>query len=156
MSSTSAITAWFPNSFEFACAASRSAYPALALAGKPTQSKPRTNLNSMNVSTMKKLTLPAALLAAALLWNTYHTSAQDRKSVQAYEYATVKWDGPDRLFYNLPDKFELVHLHKVGVDIPRDTQEEEWCLMFAANKMAKDGWEPVNLNSRRILFRRAK
>jgi len=105
---------------------------------------------------MKKLAVLATLLAAALTWNTYRSSAQDRKTVPAYEYATVKWDGPDRLFYNLPDKFELVHLRKTGVVIPGDTQEEEWCLMYASNKMAKDGWEPINLDSRRILFRRAK
>ncbi len=105
---------------------------------------------------MKKLVIPAALLAAVLVWNTYRSSAQDRKAAPAYEYATVKWDGPDRLFYNLPNKFELVHLRKAGVEIPRDTQEEEWCLMYASNQMAKDGWEPVNLDSRRILFRRAK
>ena len=105
---------------------------------------------------MKKLAVIATLLAAALIWNTHRSSAQDRKVLPAYEYATVKWDGPDRLFYNLPDKSELVYLRKTGVEIPRDTQEEEWCLMFASNKMAKDGWEPVNLDSRRILFRRAK
>lgn len=110
----------------------------------------------MKASTIKKLAILATLLTAALIWNTHRSSAQDRKSVQTYEYATVKWDGPDRLFYNLPDKFELVHLRKSGVEIPRDTQEEEWCLMFAANKMAQEGWEPVNLDSRRILFRRPK
>src|SRR5258706_2512803 len=110
----------------------------------------------MKEFTMRKLAIIATVLAVALLWNTHHSSAQERKVVQTYEYATVKWDGPDRLFYNLPDKFELVHLRKSGVEIPRETQEEEWCLMFAANKMAQSGWEPVNFDSRRILFRRAK
>lgn len=109
----------------------------------------------MKRTTIKPLVVLAAVLIAALAWNAYRSSAQDRK-VAAFEYATVKWDGPDRLFYNLPDKFELVHLRKAGVAIPSETQEEEWCLMFAANKMAKDGWEPVNLDSRRILFRRPK
>jgi hypothetical protein len=71
-----------------------------------------------------------------------------------YEYAIVKWDGPDRLYYNLPNKFELVYLSKTGVAIPRDAQAEEFCLAIAANTMAKDGWEPVNLDSRRIVFRR--
>lgn len=74
-----------------------------------------------------------------------------------YEYAIVKWDGPDRLYYNLPDKFELVHLTKDRkVAIPKEAREEEFCLAYAANDLAKDGWEPINLNSRRILFRRVK
>ena len=73
-----------------------------------------------------------------------------------YEYAIVKWDGPDRLFYNLPNKFELVHLKSHKVNIPKDAQEEEFCLAYAANDMAKDGWEPTALDSRRILFRRLK
>jgi len=105
---------------------------------------------------MNKILVIGIALIATFAFVTHHGSAQDKNYVPKYEYATVKWDGPDRLFYNLPDKFELVHLHKAGVEIPRDTQEEEWCLMFAANKMAQTGWEPVNFDSRRILFRRLK
>ena len=105
---------------------------------------------------MKKLLIITVVLLTVFIWNTLHISAQDKKSVAKYEYATVKWDGPDRLFYNLPNSFELVHLRKAGVEIPKDTQEEEWCLMFAANKMADAGWEPVAFDSRRILFRRGK
>ena len=75
---------------------------------------------------------------------------------QKYEYAVVKWDGPDRLYFNLPDKFELVYLGKAGVTIPRDAQAEEFCLAYAANKMAKDNWYVVALDSRRMVFRRVK
>ena len=67
----------------------------------------------------------------------------------------MKWDGPDRLYYNLPDKYELVFLSKTGVTIPKEAQAEEWCLTYAANKLARDGWETVTLDSRRILLRRA-
>ena len=42
------------------------------------------------------------------------------------------------------------------VPIPKDAQPEEFWLAYAANEMAKQGWEAVNLNSRRILFRRVK
>jgi len=80
--------------------------------------------------------------------------AQGRPSAR-YEYAIVKWDGPDRLYYNLPDKFELIHLDKGGIRIPKDSQEEEFCLAYDCNHLGKDGWEPVNLNSRRVLLRRA-
>jgi hypothetical protein len=74
---------------------------------------------------------------------------------QSYEYAVVKWDGPDRLYINLPNNgFKLVHLEKEGVTIPKDADNEQFCLAVAANRMAKEGWEPINLDSRRILFRR--
>ena len=96
------------------------------------------------------------LFSATLLWSSSSGRAEDKEAAVKYEYAVVKWDGPDRLFYNLPDKFELVYLSKVGVQVPREAQSEEWCLAYAANKMAKEGWEALNLNSRRILFRRPK
>jgi hypothetical protein len=81
--------------------------------------------------------------------------AQEKPAAAAkYEYAILKWDGPDRLYYNLPDKFEMIHLEKQGQKIPRDAQGEEWCLTAGCNLMAKDGWEPVTLDSRRLLMRR--
>jgi hypothetical protein len=104
---------------------------------------------------MKKIVLISAVLLAGVLGTTMLTKGQD-KAVPKYEYGIVKWDGPDRLFYNLPEKFECVHLEKNGVTIPRDAQAEEWCLAYGSNKMAQEGWEPINLDSRRILFRRAK
>ena len=67
----------------------------------------------------------------------------------------MKWDGPDRLYYNLPDKFELIHLDKGGVRMAKDAQEEEFCLAYACNNLAKVGWEPIALDLRRVLFRRA-
>ena len=105
---------------------------------------------------MKKILLIAAAFAAIWLCNTHESTALDKPAGPKYEYAVVKWDGPDRLYYNLPDKFEMVHISKTGVKIPSDAQAEEFCLAYAANKMAVDGWESINLNSRRILFRRAK
>jgi len=56
---------------------------------------------------MKKPLLFFALIAAAIIWNTNPGSAQDKHQplASAYEYAIIKWDGPDRLFCNLPDKF---------------------------------------------------
>ena len=71
-----------------------------------------------------------------------------------YEYAVVQWDGPDRIYYNLPDKFEFVRLSKQGINIPKDAQQEEFCLSVASNKMARERWEAINLDSRRVLFRR--
>ena len=104
---------------------------------------------------MKKLLWVAPVLVAALVWAVSPGKAQE-KAAPKYEYAVLKWDGPDRLFYNLPDKFEWVHLEKKGINIPSDAQNEEWCLAYGANQLAKDGWEPINLDSRRLLLRRAK
>jgi hypothetical protein len=104
---------------------------------------------------MKKL--PAlfilVLLAVAL---SFPARTAESTSTQRYEYAVVKWDGPDRIYYNLPDRFELVYLTKTGVTIPKDAQPEEFCLAYAANKLAKENWEVVNLDSRRLVLRRAK
>jgi hypothetical protein len=102
---------------------------------------------------MKKL-LFLVVLAFLLLLPPSHTTAADSSSGTKWEYAIVKWDGPDKLYYNLPDKFELVLLGKTGVTVPKEAQPEEWCLNYAANKLAKDGWETLTLNSRRILLRR--
>jgi len=96
------------------------------------------------------------VLGAALVGGIPLVTAQSKSDSAKYEYAVVKWDGPDRLFYNLPGKFEMVHLKQVGAKVPGEAQEEEWCLAYGANKMAAEGWEAVNLDSRRILFRRAR
>ena len=104
---------------------------------------------------MKKSFIFIGLVAVAVCFGTAVLLRAQGNSAARYEYAIVKWDGPDRLYYNLPDKFELIHLDKGGVRIAKDAQEEEFCLAYACNHLAKDGWEPVNLNSRRVLFRRA-
>lgn len=104
---------------------------------------------------MKRIPLILLVLGVVWLCHVRYGEAQNPANPK-YEYAIVKWDGPDRLYYNLPDKFEMVHITKSGVKIPGDAQEEEWCLAYAANKMAADAWEPVNLDSRRMVFRRAK
>jgi hypothetical protein len=103
---------------------------------------------------MKK-TFLLGLLTLVLSWSNSFVAAADSTAGSKWEYAVVKWDGPDRLYYNLPDKFELVYLSKTGVSIPKEAQSEEWCLAHAANKLAKEGWETIALDSRRIVLRRA-
>jgi len=71
-----------------------------------------------------------------------------------YEYAMIKWDGPDKLAIIYPDRAELIRVFKQS-KLPSDINEEEFCLTWGANKLAKEGWEPINLDSRRILFRKA-
>lgn len=96
-----------------------------------------------------------AIAIGATLAVVPRASTQEKANLAKYEYAVVKWDGPDRIYYNIPGKFELVHLAKTGDAAPKEAQEEEYYLSVAANKMAHDGWEAVGMDSRRILFRRA-
>src|SRR4051812_6640907 len=81
-------------------------------------------------------------------------AAQPSASSHNYEYAMIKWDGPDKLAIIYPDHAELLRVFKQAKP-PSDINEEEFCLTWGANKLAKEGWEPVNLDSRRILFRKA-
>ena len=66
----------------------------------------------------------------------------------------IKWDGPDRIQFLTPQRSEVIRLFKTGVTLPPEVRDEEFCLTWAANKLAQEGWEPVNLNSTRILLRR--
>jgi hypothetical protein len=107
---------------------------------------------------MKKLglllVLPALVLIAAL---THSSLAQaPAAAVARWEYGIIKWDGPDRIYYNLPGRFELVHLRDQGVDAPKNSQEEEFYLAWAANQVAAEGWEVADFDSRRLLIRRPK
>ena len=95
-------------------------------------------------------------ILACLVLATAAPRAQDSARAVAYEYAIVKWEGQARLAYNLPDQFEFVDMRERKVPLPKGAQEEEFWLAYAANELAKQGWEAVNLNSRRILFRRPR
>jgi len=104
---------------------------------------------------MRKILMTAPLALVALIWVINSGRAQD-KTPPKYDYAVLKWDGPDRLYYNMPEHFEMEHLEKKGIKIPSEAQNEEWCLAYGANQLSKEGWEPINLDSRRLLLRRLK
>ena len=40
-----------------------------------------------------------------------------------------------------------------GTRTPQEVQEEEFCLAWTANKLAKEAWEVVPLDSRLLVFR---
>jgi hypothetical protein len=104
---------------------------------------------------MKKiLILIGTVAVVAFLCTNSRSGAQDRAGMQPWEYAIVKWDGPDKVQYILPNKFDYVRMFEEGRPLPKNAENEEFCLTMAANKLAKEGWEAVNLDSRRILFRR--
>jgi hypothetical protein len=102
----------------------------------------------------KKLMMFFSLVVLTLANTTQLSNAQEKPAAQKFEYAMIKWDGPDKVQYILPDKVEFVRLAEKH-PLPKNAQDEEFYLTMAANELAKQGWEAVNLNSRRILFRRS-
>jgi hypothetical protein len=103
---------------------------------------------------MKNTVLVLAVIGGLGLLGSSFLSRAQEKAVPKYEYAIVKWEGDDLLLFNMPGRLEKEHLVQQGVPIPKDAPPEEYCLTAACNRMAKDGWEPVNLDSYRIVFRR--
>jgi len=101
----------------------------------------------------KKLMLLVLLATLTLTCVSPLSNAQENPVAQKFEYAMIKWDGPDKIQYILPDKFEFARLAGKH-PLPRDAQPEEFYLTAAANELGKQGWEAVNLNSRRVLLRR--
>ena len=60
---------------------------------------------------MKKSLAMFALMAVFVLFNGAKlATAQEKATTQRFEYAMIKWDGPDRIQYMLPDRFELARL----------------------------------------------
>lgn len=106
---------------------------------------------------MKKTTLLAIGITALAVWlgASLLSTAQERVSARRCEVAVIKWDGSDKVCVNLPNKSEIMHVFALaGTRTPSEMQDEEFCLAWMANKLAKDGWEVVNLDSRRLVFRR--
>lgn len=102
-------------------------------------------------------TVAGCLVGAALLLGaSLYSKAQPTSTAAAarYEVAIIKWDGPDKLQLIRPDGTEYVRLFQTGVALPKNIHDEEFCLNWAANKLASEGWEPVNLQATRILMRR--
>ncbi len=102
----------------------------------------------------KRLYAAALGTAAVLFAFTFLTRAQTTGAAPRFETAMIKWDGPDKVQLITPQKCEFIRVFKTGAQLPPDIHDEEFCLNWAANKLAQEGWEPVNLNATRILMRR--
>jgi len=105
---------------------------------------------------MKKITL--ILIATGLLFcagTAMLAKAQDKPApTQAWEYGMVKWDGPDKIQIITPEKTECLRVFKTGAVLPPEIHDEEFCVVWALNRVAKDGWEPITLHATRILIKR--
>jgi hypothetical protein len=102
----------------------------------------------------KTLFLTCIIVLLGLVAISFVTHAQPKPTAQKVEMAIIKWDGTDRVQVMTPTKSELIHVLQAGGQKITDIPEEEYCVTFVANKMALEGWEPVNLNNRRILLQR--
>ena len=114
------------------------------------------NRKEKNAS-MKNTTLLAIGITTLAVWLgiSYFSTAQEKAVARQSEFAVIKWDGSDKVCVNLPNKSEILHVYEQsGNRTPKEMQEEEFCLAWMANKMAKDGWEVAAFDSRRLVFRR--
>lgn len=105
---------------------------------------------------MKKLFLIATgvmIITAIAFTVATPAKAQSKSWSGRYEYAMIKYDGPDRVQYLTPEKTDYERLFK-RISLPKEAHDEEFCIMIAINTMAKDGWEPIQLHSTRVLLRR--
>jgi hypothetical protein len=89
-----------------------------------------------------------------LLGVSFLARAQSSGGAQRVEVATLKWDGNDRVQLMTPTKNEVIRVYQAGGQKVTDIPDEEYCVTWVANKLAQEGWEPVNLNNRRILMQR--
>lgn len=106
--------------------------------------------------TTKKVALASVVAFLLCAGAAFMMKAQDKPVVaQRYEYTLLKWDGPDKcqLFY--PNKFEYYRVFEKGIKLPKNAHDEEFCVNYVINNLAKDGWEPIQLHATRVLFRRA-
>ena len=102
----------------------------------------------------RTLLLAGAVGLLGLLCASMLVRAQPKGSSQRCEAAVIKWDGSDKIQLMTPAKSEVIHVFQAGGQRVPDIPEEEYCLTWAANKLAQEGWELVNLNNRRILMQR--
>lgn len=100
------------------------------------------------------LTIGAVL--AAFIGATALLKAQaPNASRQRQELAILKYDGADKIQVMTPQSSEVIRVFSAGGQQQKDIPEEEYCINWVANKMAKEGgWTVVNLNNRRIMMQR--
>ena len=125
--------------------------------GVPTSKVDHGINRKVRNGSMRKTTLLAIGITALAVWlgASLFSTAQEKSQPQRYEYAVIKWDGNDKVCVNLPSKSEILHVYELsGSRTPKEMQEEEFCLAWTANKLAKEGWEVVTLDSRRLVFHR--
>jgi hypothetical protein len=105
---------------------------------------------------MKKILLTILLIVSVIaVQRTLPGHAQDKPAaVQAYEYGIIKWEASDKVQLVYPTGSTVIHAYNSGARHNDATSEEDSSMIWAIEHVAKDGWEPVNLDGTRTLIRR--
>jgi hypothetical protein len=111
----------------------------------------------LKIMTTKKMALSSVVAVLLCAGAAFMMKAQDKPlgtAAPTYEYTLMKWDGPDKIQLFYPDKFEFYRVFEKGIKLPKNAHDEEFCVDWVINNLAKEGWEPVQLHATRVLFRR--
>jgi hypothetical protein len=105
---------------------------------------------------MKKLLLAFIIIAAlAGIYFTRTSDAQERSyaTIPTYEYGIIRYDTPDKIQFVLPTGVQSVRAFTSGLNASDYNQEAS--MVWALNHVSKDGWQPVTLETTRVLIRRS-
>ncbi len=102
-----------------------------------------------------RLVIISLAILMACVAGTRLLRAQEKPARQQYEYALLKWDGPDKIQICYPDHFESYRVFEKGFTLPKNAHDEEYCVNVAVNSLAKDGWQAIQLHATRVLLQRA-
>lgn len=99
-------------------------------------------------------TLTPAAAALGLLWATNSDSPAPTVGTH-YEYATLRWDGPQNTHVIYPSgKVEVLGQQFAGIRRPPRADERTFYMNLAANALGREGYELVTITPDDYLFRR--
>lgn len=99
--------------------------------------------------------IPIGVCAAGLCGWMVANDAQPKPAPGPYEYATLRWAGPQNTHVIHPSgKVEVLGRQLVGIRKPAPADERSFYMNLAANALGREGYELVALTSDDYLFRR--
>jgi hypothetical protein len=99
--------------------------------------------------------LPLAALAAALCAWVVATDSPPATASPKYEYATLRWDGPQNTHVIYPSgNVEVLGRQLVGIRKPDRADERAFYMNLAANALGREGYELVAMTPDDYMFRR--
>jgi len=99
--------------------------------------------------------LPLAALAAALCAWVVATDSPPAPASPQYEYATLRWAGPQNTHVVYPSgNVEVLGRQLVGIRKPDRADERAFYMNLAANALGREGYELVAMTPDDYMFRR--
>lgn len=100
--------------------------------------------------------LTLAVCAAGLCIWAVATDAQPASPLPKFEYATLRWAGPQNTHVIYPSgNVELLGRQWAGIRKPDRTDERAFYMNLAANALGREGYELIAMTPDDYLFRRA-